>query len=336
MGVLDPLTAIIVSLGFMILLLYRRVNLGIVLNATALTLALLALDWPQIPAVVYATTDPRTFDGILTISVVIATFTIMLLSQLYKETGMIDDLSNSMGKLVNNPKVVLSVLPAVIGFLPVSGGALMSAPLVDIEAEKLKLKTDRKAYLNLWFRHTIFPLYPISQPLIVVAAMTGVAMPLIILRQIPVVVVMVIVGWIIGFWKVANVKDYGKALTKDRKASYSKAFVKAFSPILAAIACATVLDVVGAGFHLSQQGFDVLIATLVGVVVLVVISRTSLGVFAKPLRNLGLYGVTLAAYGAFLLKETMDAAGIRSIFASLVSSGGIDIVLLLIIAPARA
>jgi uncharacterized membrane protein len=94
--------------------------------------------------------------------------------------------------------------------------------------------------------------------------MTGVAMPLIILRQIPVVVVMVIVGWIVGFWKVANVKDYGKALTKDRKASYSKAFVKAFSPILAAIACATVLNVVGAGFHLSQQGFDVLIATLVG------------------------------------------------------------------------
>lgn len=85
MGFLDPLTAIIVSLGFMILLLYRRVNLGIVLNATALTLALLALDWPQIPAVVYATTDPRTFDGILTISVVIATFTIMLLSHLYKK-----------------------------------------------------------------------------------------------------------------------------------------------------------------------------------------------------------------------------------------------------------
>jgi hypothetical protein len=334
LGFVDPLTAIIVSLAFMIPMLYKRVNLGIVLNATALLVALLALDWQQVPAVVYATTDPHTFDGILAISVVIATFTIMLLSQLYKETGMINDLSESMSKIVNNLKAVLSVLPAVIGFFPVSGGALMSAPLVDIEAEKLKLKPERKAYVNLWFRHTIFPLYPISQPLVVVAAMTGVAMPLIILRQIPVVVVMVIVGWVVGFWKVANVKDNEKALTKDQKASYSKAFVIAFSPILAAIASATVLDVVGAGFHLSQQGFDVLIATLIGVGVLVAVSRANLRVFAKPLRNRGIYGVTLAAYGAFLLKETMNAAGVRSIFTPLVSSGGIDIALLLIIAPA--
>lgn len=334
LGLLDPLTAIIVSFAFMILLLYRRVNLGIVLNATALLVALLALDWGQIPAVMYSTTDPHTFDGVLAISVVIATFTIMLLSQLYKETGMINGLSESMGKIVDNPKAVLSALPAIIGFLPVSGGALMSAPIVDMEAEKLKLTQDRKAYVNLWFRHTIFPVYPISQPLVVTAAMTGVAMPLIVMRQIPIVIVMVIVGWIIGFWKTSKWKSRNKPLTGKLKRSYSKAFVKAFSPILAAIACAIVLDVFGAGFRLSQQGFDVLIATLVGVLVLLIISRTSISIIAKPFKSWGLYGVTLAAYGAFLLRETMEAAGIRNIFSPLISSGGIDVILLLIIAPA--
>lgn len=334
LGLLDPLTAIIISFAFMILLLYKRVNLGIVLNVTALLVALLALDWVQIPAVIYTTTDPHTFDGVLAISVVIATFSIMLLSQLYKETGMINELSESMGKIVDNPKAVLSVLPAVIGFLPVSGGALMSAPIVDIEAEKLKLTQDRKAYVNLWFRHTIFPVYPISQPLVVTAAMTGVAMPLIIMRQIPVVVVMVVIGWIIGFWKVSKWKSENKPLTENSKMSYSKAFVKAFSPILAAITCAIVLDMFGAGFRLSQQGFDVLIATLAGVLALLVVSRTNFSVFAKPFRSWGIYGITLAAYGAFLLRETMDAAGIRNIFAPLISSGGIDLILLLIIAPA--
>lgn len=334
LGFLDPLTAIIVSLTFLIVLLYKRVNLGIVLNATALLLALLALDWQQIPIVIYATTDPHVLDGILAISVVLATFTIMLLSQLYKETGMINDLSESLGKMINNPKAVLSALPAVIGFLPVSGGALMSAPLVEMEAEKLKIKPDKKAYINLWFRHTIFPVYPISQPLVVTAAMTGVVMPLIILRQIPVVVVMVIVGYVIGFWKVSNVKNNEKVSTENRKTSYPKAFFTAFSPVLAAIASAVVLDVVGAGFRLTQQGFDVLISTLVGVIVLIAISRPNFRVFAKPFRSWGIYGITFAAYGAFFLRETMYAAGIRSIFTPLVTGGSIDIALLLIIAPA--
>ena len=111
-------------------MLYKRANLGITLSLTAMLLALLALDWDRIPAVIYQTTDYQTFDGRLSISVVLATFGIMLLSQLYKETKLIDKLSESLSRIFSSPKIVLSVLPAVMGFLPVAGGALMSAPLV--------------------------------------------------------------------------------------------------------------------------------------------------------------------------------------------------------------
>ncbi|MEM3640946.1 MAG: DUF401 family protein [Candidatus Bathyarchaeia archaeon] len=176
MGLLDPLTAVVVSFCFLGVLLYRRVNLGIALNATAILLALLSLDWWGIPNIAYLTVDPLRSEGLLAISVILATFGIMWLSQLYKETGEIAKLSGSLSRLVKNPKIVLSVLPAVIGFLQVSGGALMSAPIVDSEAEKLKLKAERKAYVNLWFRHTIFPVYPLSQVLIVTSALTGVAL----------------------------------------------------------------------------------------------------------------------------------------------------------------
>ena len=96
-------------------MLYKRVNLGITLNATAILLALLALDWGNIPKIAYATVDPATADGLLVISVILATFGIMWLSQLYKETGEITKLSESLSKLVRNPKIVLSTLPAIIG-----------------------------------------------------------------------------------------------------------------------------------------------------------------------------------------------------------------------------
>ncbi|MCL6579612.1 MAG: hypothetical protein K6T73_09550 [Candidatus Bathyarchaeota archaeon] len=56
MGLLEPAIAIIVSLGFLIALLYKRVNLGITLNVTALLLALLALDWAAIPLIIWQTT----------------------------------------------------------------------------------------------------------------------------------------------------------------------------------------------------------------------------------------------------------------------------------------
>jgi len=308
-------------------MLYKRVNLGITLNATALLLALLALNWQEIPTMISKTTV-----DLLTISVVLATFGIMLLSQLYKETRVIYNLSESLGRIIKNSKIVLSVLPAVIGFLPVAGGALMSAPLVDSEAEKLKLKPERKTYVNLWFRHTIFPVYPLSQVLIITAALTETTISSIIIRQIPVVIIMIIVGYVISFWKVSNVKNKESSNAKNNLNSDLKDFSIAFSPILATIVVAVGLGLVG--FGLSNQGFDVLIATFAGLVVLIIISKMSLQVFVKPLKNWGIYGITFAAYGAFLLRNTMVAAGISGIFENLVANGSVNIIYLLTIIPA--
>ena len=313
-------------------MLYKRVNLGITLNATAIILALLALSWQEIPKIIYSTVDYSTFEGRLAISVVLATFGIMLLSYLYKETGVINCLSESFGRIVKNSKVVLSVLPAVIGFLPVAGGALMSAPLVESEAAKLKLKPEKKAYVNLWFRHTIFPVYPLSQGLIVTAGLTATTVPSIIVRQIPVVIAMIVVGYLISFRKVPKPTNEENARINSDVNSNLRSFFVAFSPILATIIAAVILDLVG--FDLAKQGFDVLIATFIGIIVLIAISKLSLQVFVKPLKNWGIYGITLAAYGALLLGKVMRAIGIPKIFETFVSNGSVDVILLLTVIPA--
>jgi hypothetical protein len=327
LGLLSTPLALVVSFAFLAVLLYKRVNLGITLNATAIFLALLSLSWLDIPNIVFKTTS-----DVLTISVTLATFGIMLLSELYKETGIINRLSESLSRIIKKPKVVLSVLPAVIGFLPVAGGALMSAPLVDSEADKLKLRPEKKAYVNLWFRHTIFPVYPLSQVLILAAALSATTVSSLILRNIPVVVVMVIVGYAIGFWKVSNPKSNEPCGEKSELNSDFKDFFKAFSPILASIIVAVGLDLVFLDF--SKQGFDVLIAVTVGIIVLIAISKLSFQVFSKPLKSWGIYGITFAAYGAFLLGSVMKAAGISGIFENLVASGSVDNTVLLVIIPA--
>jgi len=328
LGLVDPTIAIIVTLGFLIALLYKRVNLGIVLNASALLLASIALDWSRIPEIVY-----KTSIDVLTVSVVLATFGIMLLSQLYKETGLINCLSGSMGRLIKNPKIVLCLLPAIIGFLPVAGGALMSAPLVDSEAEKLRLKPEKKAYINLWFRHTIFPVYPLSQVLIVAAALGATTVPYMILCQMPVVAVMVIVGYGIGFWKVTYERREKESEDEKNSAdSNAKTFLVAFSPTMAAIIVAVGLDSVFA--DLSKLGFDVLIASLVGLAVLILVSRPNADQFLKPLKSWGIYGITFAAYGAFLLGNVMRATGISDLLGTLAANGGVDSTALLVFIPA--
>ena len=329
MGFVNPGLAFIISLGFLLVMLYRHVHIGITLNATALLLALLSVDWQNIPIVIYETTVDA-----LTIAIVLATFGIMLLSQLYKETGVINDLSGSASRIIHNSKIVSSVLPAIIGLLPVAGGALMSAPLVDSEAEKLGLKPEKKAYVNVWFRHTIFPVYPLSQVLIITSALTGIAIPLIIVRQIPVVVVMVAIGYLIGFWKVPHRTKEGDPEPKSGSSldSNVKRFLIAFSPILATIVVVIAVDAAGLG--LTGVGLDVVVATLMGILVLIAISRPGFRVLVNPLKRWDVYAVTFAAYGAFLLRSVTVAAGISDIFSSLVANGSIDVIVMLTAIPA--
>lgn len=332
MGFINPLAAILISFCFLGVMLYKRVNLGITLTGTALIMAVLAFDLQRIPMVLYATTDYQTVDGRLTISVVLATFGVMLLSQLYKETGFINRLSESLANIVKNPKVILSVLPAVIGFLPVAGGALMSAPLVESEAEKLKLTPEKKTYLNLWFRHAIYPVYPVSQVLIITAALTETTIFSIIVRQIPVVIVMVILGFFISFWRVSNPKIPGELEIKDETNLHLKTFLVAFTPILSTIIVAVALEI--AGFELSKQGFDVLIATIVGIIFLAAISKMSFKVFEKTFKIFGIYEVALATYGAFLLRNVLKSIEISNIFRAFVGDGSINVILLLMAVPA--
>jgi hypothetical protein len=290
-------------------------NLGITLNAAALLLALLALDLQQVLEVFVVTSTSW-----LTISLVTASFGIMFLSTLYKETKVIESLSESLSRIVNNSKLLVSILPAVIGLLPVAGGALMSAPLVEAETEKLGLSADKKTFVNLWFRHTIFPVYPISQLLILTALLTGTSISSLIFRQIPVVIGMVMAGYLIGLRTGVKTKEHPIAEI-DRNAELRR-LVIAFLPILATIVPVVIF------------GIDVSIAPFLGIATLFVIAKSDFKTIMKPLKEWSIWGITLAAYGAFLFRNVAEAVGISQVFGSFVTTSNVDTFILLLVIPA--
>lgn len=315
MWFVDPLIALVASFMFLAVMLYKRVNLGVTLVSTALVLGLLSLRIEEIPRLLWQTT----FDPV-TESLVGASFGIMVLSQLYKETGAIDTLSNSLSEMTRKPKLVVSMLPALVGLLPVAGGALMSAPMVETEADKLDLERAKKTFVNIWFRHVIFPIYPMSQVLILAAALTETSLTMLVLRQIPVVVVMIVVGYFIGLRKssvISNERDSGKEIHRNLRA-----FLLMFSPILAMILIVVLFKV------------DVVIAAFIGVILLAIVKRPSGAVLGKVLGNKAVYIIALAAYGAMLLRSVTIASGVSQVIGQILAAGNIHHALLLASLPA--
>jgi hypothetical protein len=308
LGFVEPLTAFVISFILLGILVYKRVGLGITLTLTAIVFGLLSLDSDGVAQVFHRTLLDR-----VTVSLVLATFGVMLLSLLYRETGLVTVLSRSLSQIVRNSKLVVCILPAVIGLLPVPGGALLSAPMVESEAKRLKLKKSKEAYVNIWFRHTIFPVYPMSQVLILTAALTNSPLLSLIMRQVPVVIAMAVVGYFIGFWKTSPVEK----TSEGQLYSSLSSLLKAFAPILVMI------------FAVAVFAVDVSVAALLGVIILLIIAKPTKNAVLTPFRSKTIYQVTLAAFGAMLLRNVTVASGVSEIFGRLIAGGSMsDIVLL--------
>jgi hypothetical protein len=64
------------------------------------------------------------------------------------------------------------LLPAMMGLLPVPGGAMLSAPMTDAIGERLLLSPERRVSVNLAFRHTVFMVIPYCATIVLIASMS--------------------------------------------------------------------------------------------------------------------------------------------------------------------
>jgi integral membrane protein (TIGR00529 family) len=312
----NPLLVFAVSIALFVVLMYRRVGLGVSLTVAAFLMSFLSLGISGTATVLSETClDPTT------LTLVFASFFIMFLSILYRETGLVNVLTRSLGGFIKNSKVIVSLLPAVIGLLPVAGGALMSAPMVEAEADKLGLDESKKTYINIWFRHAILPIYPISQFLVLTAALTETSIDFLIARQALVVTVMIIIGYFIGLRKTKVAKHADSETELNPKANL-KGLAYSFLPIIITIVLAAALNV------------NIAIATLVGVITLLAITKTKLTALQKVLKNRAVWEVTLAAFGALLLRNVTLASGASEILGSALANTNLNEIVVLSVVPA--
>jgi integral membrane protein (TIGR00529 family) len=311
----NPLLVFAISIILFLVLLYRKVGLGISLTATAFLMSFLSLGINGTVTVLLETCKDQ-----ITLSLVFASFFIILMSILYKETGLVDDLTRSLGGFIKNSKVIVSILPAVIGLMPVAGGALMSAPIVDAEANKLGLDESKKAFINIWFRHAIIPVYPLTQFIILTSALTQTGIDELIIRQVLVVLVMIAVGYYIGLRKTPYQKTDAKRTEVNQKADL-KQLLTSFLPIMVTVV-------------LAVANVNIAVSTLAGVITILTITKTKTTVIQKTLKNKAVWEVTLAAFAAMLFKNVTVASGASEIIGTTLANTNMPAILLLSFVPA--
>ncbi|MFH1465693.1 MAG: DUF401 family protein [Pseudomonadota bacterium] len=96
--------------------------------------------------------------------------------------------------LLRRPAVSMAVLPALIGLLPMPGGALFSAPMVGEAAGDEGASPARLSAINYWYRHIWEHWWPIYPGVILAVALVGRSWPAIALAQAPLGLCMVLGG----------------------------------------------------------------------------------------------------------------------------------------------
>ncbi|MGC9468445.1 MAG: DUF401 family protein, partial [Anaerolineae bacterium] len=154
-------------LGVTIFLLARKWDLGLVLFLDTAVVALLF----AYPALSLAASILRALVAADTLSLAGAVCLVLVLAELMRRTRASDDMVASLQVLVPDTRLTLAVMPLMIGMLPMLGGAMFSAPMVNEVGTSLEVSAERKTFINYWFRHALEYVFPLYSSLLMIAAL---------------------------------------------------------------------------------------------------------------------------------------------------------------------
>ncbi len=290
----------------LVALIAMRIKLWVTLFVTSLAVAVLSRG--LIGVVELFTSVDRVTIDIVTVSLLVATFV-----ELYRMNRGIEGIGQELVKLFRNPIAVITMVPAILGLLPVAGGALMSAPIVDRVGDTIELDKARKLFVNVWFRHVIFLIYPISTPLIMAALLSGADLWSLIARQIPVAAAMAFIGIAIGIPRTRTSTKVAK-----QRVGFSK-LLKCFAPMLSAIAISLALSsFIDYRLPIPLGRVSMVVGLAIGIVLnLALLSSRKLKDLIHALKSRTVIELVLAAYGAMLLRRAFILAEIGNVAASI-------------------
>ncbi len=167
---MKDIIVLLVALSALGILVKLKVNIGISIFASALVILLsLKAGLLKVPESLLNTARNKE-----TIYLILIVVTITYFADLLKVSGFLEDMVESFSSFFS-VKIFVPLFAFIIGALPMPGGALVSAPLVEKGSEYSTLNNAEKAVINFWFRHIWEPTSPLYPEMVLASSILGVS-----------------------------------------------------------------------------------------------------------------------------------------------------------------
>jgi len=247
---------------------------------------------------------------------------ILVLSDLLDLCGQAARLLDALGGRIRSPRLALAFFPALIGLLPMPGGAVFSAPMVRTMAERLPRDAEAagkaavspcdQALINYWYRHVWELAWPLYPGVILAASLSGIPLVQLALLLSPAPVAGLLAGW----WFV--LRPSTKSMTAAARMSPPvdgadtslRTILREGLPLIVAIAGAVLLEVLIATLA-PEVPFEwgVIAALLLSMTVTAVQNRIAPGRIARLFLKKHLLTMLSVVLAIFVFKEVLQQSG---------------------------
>ena len=198
MPYIDLTIALTVSIVVVLALIFRKINIAASLAVGSMIFGLLAFG-PLILQVL-----PQAFN-IPMIRTLLALILAMFLAELYGSAGASRKLVE--GLTFFSPSFAALATPAIIGLLPMPGGAYVSAVILNELYGKLRLNAESKTFINYWFRHIWITTWPLYQSVILASGLLGISIRRISILNLPITLAATLIGAVAGMLIIRRSAD---------------------------------------------------------------------------------------------------------------------------------
>ncbi len=235
---------------------------------------------------------------------------ILILSDALEYSGQSGRLMDALSGYLTNTRLRLIFFPALIGLLPMPGGAVFSAPLVKAVSSDMDLSNERRVLINYWFRHVWELAWPLYPGIILTVALADIPIGSLISRTWPATLAMFGLGWL--FFLRQSVVPLGKESGVTNQSPRQLRFVfKEAIPLLIAIVGSIGLEAIISEYF-PKIGFEwgVVVSLAAAVVAILVQNGLTQSYLFKVLTKKTLWSMLFVIAAIFVFKDVMQAAGV--------------------------
>jgi hypothetical protein len=189
-----------------------------------------------------------------TVSLFVITVLLLSLSGMMERTGQFEKIVGVARKILRRPAFAMAALPALVGLLPMPGGALFSAPMVKTAADDNEVQAGMLSAVNYWYRHIWELWWPLYPGVILAVTLTEISYSKFFVLQLPLGIFMTVCGlWIFK----GSHPDIHKTAGGTQK-GMKRQFIKATSPIWIILVIWATVRFLG-GFFFEENAGSVLL-----------------------------------------------------------------------------